>query len=207
MQKIYPDAGFIAEENTLSEQKEFNWIIDPLDGTTNFIHGIPCYCISVGLAHSNKIISGVVLEVSRNELFYSYEGGKSFLNGKIISVSSVTALNDSLIATGFPVNNFEKTQSYFKALEYFFKNTHGVRRIGAAAADLCFVACGRMEAFFEFNLKPWDVAAGALIVKNAGGIISDFSGGENWLFGKQIIAAAPGIQTDFTKVITDSFLR
>jgi myo-inositol-1(or 4)-monophosphatase len=205
LKKVFPAAGFIAEENTETDQKESNWIIDPLDGTTNFIHGIPCYCVSIALAKGTEILSGVVYEVSRNEMFYSYAGGKSFLNEKIISVSAVKNINDSLIATGFPVNNFERMNGYLKSLEYFIRNTHGVRRIGSAAADLCFLACGRVDAFFEFNLKPWDVAAGALIAKNAGATVTDFSGGQDWLFGKEIMAVGKGIENEFSKIIRSSF--
>ena len=205
LKMIFPDAGFIVEENSENYQKELNWIIDPLDGTTNFIHGIPCYCISVALAREKEILVAVVLEVSRSEIFYSWQNGKSFLNDKIISVSNTAQLNDSLIATGFPVNNFERMQGYLKAVEYFVRNTHGVRRIGAAAADLCYVACGRLDAFFEFNLKPWDVAAGALIVQNAGGFVSDFSESNNWLFGKEIMVGTAAIKAEFGAIIQKSF--
>ena len=205
LRKIYPAAGFITEEGTASERKEFNWIIDPLDGTTNFIHGIPFYCISVGLAKGSDIQCGVVLEVSRNECFYTSKGDDSFMNGKKIQVSIANKLSETLIATGFPVNNFDKMDAYKTAIDYFIRNTHGVRRIGAAAADLCYVACGRLDGFFEYNLKPWDVAAGALIVQNAGGKISDFSGKDNWLFGKEIVASTADIHHDFLKVVSGSF--
>jgi myo-inositol-1(or 4)-monophosphatase len=207
LKTIVPEAGFITEEETADEVKDFNWIIDPLDGTTNFIHGIPCYCICVALAKGSEILVGVVLEVARNECFYTHKNGESFMNDVVIHVSESDSLSDSLIATGFPVNNFEMMENYKQALEFFVKNTHGVRRIGAAAADLCYVACGRFEGFFEFNLKPWDVAAASLIVKNAGGTVSDFSGGENWLFGKEIVAFAPGIQHEFPAVIAKIFKR
>jgi myo-inositol-1(or 4)-monophosphatase len=205
LREIFSEAGFIAEENSASGQKEFNWIIDPLDGTTNFIHGIPCYCVSIALARGTEILSGVVLEISRDECFHSFQGEKSFMNGKEISVTGISSLSDALVATGFPVSNFDRIDGNMEAVKHFMKNTHGVRRIGSAAADLCFLACGRVDAFFEYNLKPWDVAAGALIVQNAGGIISDFSGGGDWLFGREIMGSGKGIFTEFSKAVNVSF--
>ena len=202
---ILPVAGFITEENTKNERKELNWIIDPLDGTTNFIHGIPAYCISVALARDRQIILAVVHEVVHSETFYTIAGGKSYLNGKPIHVSSNPEIKESLIATGFPVNDFEHMEAYKSAIEYFIRNTHGIRRIGTAAADLCYVACGRFDGFFELNLKPWDVAAGALIVKNAGGTVTDFSGSDDWLFGRSIIASSDKIHESFFEIVSTSF--
>jgi myo-inositol-1(or 4)-monophosphatase len=202
---IFPDAGFIVEENTKSETKEYNWIVDPLDGTTNFIHGIPCYAISIALEHQGEIIVGVVYEVAQNECFYAYKNGGAYLNGEKISVSQRNKLSDSLIATGFPIYNFSRLDNYINTLTYLMKNTHGVRRIGAAAADLCYLACGRVDAFFEYNLNSWDVAAGALIVKEAGGTVCDFKLQENWLFGKEIIATNNHIKESFEKLIQENF--
>lgn len=201
LQEIFTESGFIVEENTLSETKEYNWIVDPLDGTTNFIHGIACYAVSIGFEYKGEIILGVVYEVSRDECFYAEKGKGAFLNGKPIQVSTRKDLSESLIGTGFPVYNFERIDSYFATLNYFMKHTHGVRRIGAASADLCYLACGRLDAFFEYNLKPWDVAAGALIVKEAGGTVRDFSAGDNWLFGKEISCANTLLDEAFNKVI------
>jgi myo-inositol-1(or 4)-monophosphatase len=202
---IFPEAGFIVEENTRSEKKEFNWIVDPLDGTTNFVHGIACYAVSIALEHKGEIILGVVYEVSRDECFYAEKNKGAFLNGKTIHVSDRKKISESLIATGFPVYNFSRIDAYLTALKYFMQHTHGVRRIGAAAADLCFLACGRVDAFFEYNLKPWDVAAGALIVKEAGGTVCDFSGNTNWLFGQEICCTNGLLEEEFTKVIRDTF--
>jgi myo-inositol-1(or 4)-monophosphatase len=199
------DAGFMVEENTISEKKEYNWIVDPLDGTTNFVHGIPSYAISIALEFKGEIISGVVYEVSRNECFWAFTNGGSFLNGSPISVSKQKKLSESLIATGFPIYNFEKIKPYLVCLEYLMRNTHGVRRIGAAAVDLCYLACGRVDAFFEYNLNPWDVAAGALIVKEAGGTVCDFKKEDNWLFGKEIIATNSIIKTEFENLIHENF--
>ena len=205
LSEILPEAGFITEENTRSERKEYNWIIDPLDGTTNFIHGIPTYCVSVALERDNEIQIGIVHEIVGKETFYSVKNGKSFMNTKQIKVSSNKKISDSLIGLGIPVNEFKHLEEYKNALEYFIKNTRGVRRIGSAAADLCYVACGRFDGFFELNLKPWDVAAGALIVKNAGGIVTDFSGKKDWLFGKNIMASSKNMHVIFKKTISSSF--
>ncbi len=202
---IFPEAGFIVEENTRSEKKNYNWIVDPLDGTTNFIHGIPSYAISIALEYNGEIILGVVYEVSRNECFYAIKNGGAFLNEIPIEVTKTQNLKDSLIATGFPVYNFERLQPFFKTLEYLLRNTHGVRRIGAAAVDLCYVACGRVDAFFEYNLQPWDVAAGALIVSEAGGIVTDFKNEQNWLFGKEVIASNILIYNNFAPIVKNNF--
>ena len=207
LQLILPHAGFIVEENTRSEKKEYNWIVDPLDGTTNFIHGILCYAVSIALEHNGKIILGVVYEVSRDECFYAVSGGGAFLNQKPIHVSQNKTLKDCLIATGFPIYNFERINPYLKTLEHLMRNTHGIRRIGAAAADLCYLACGRVDAYYEYNLKPWDVAAGALIVIEAGGKVSDFSDGENWLFGQEVIAANSSVFKEFSSLIIANFSK
>lgn len=202
---IFPGTGFIVEENTLSQTGEYNWIIDPLDGTTNFIHGIPCFAVSIALEYNNEIVLGVVYEVSRDECFYAVKNGGAFLNDKPIIVSDRKTLSESLIATGFPIYNFNRMDNYLATLKYFMKHTHGLRRIGAAAADLCYLACGRVDAFFEYNLNPWDVAAGALIVKEAGGTVRDFSGGTNWLFGKEISCTNGKLDTEFNKAINLHF--
>lgn len=202
---ILPEAGFIVEENTKSEIKDYNWIVDPLDGTTNFIHGIPCYAISIALEYKGDILIGVVYEVAQNECFWAYKNGGAFLNGNKISVSERKTLSDSLIATGFPIYNFSRLDNFISTLTYLMKNTHGIRRIGAAAADLCYLACGRVDAFFEYNLNSWDVAAGALIVKEAGGTVSDFSSHQNWLFGKEIVATNGHLQNTFEGIIQENF--
>jgi myo-inositol-1(or 4)-monophosphatase len=205
LQAAFSEAGYIVEENTRSEKKEYNWIVDPLDGTTNFIHNIPCYAVSIALEHNGEIILGVVYEVSRDECFYAISGGGAFLNEKPISVSENKTLKDCLIATGFPIYNFERIDPYLKTLEHLMRNTHGIRRIGAAAADLCYLACGRVDAFFEYNLNSWDIAAGALIVKEAGGKLSDFNTGNNWLFGKELIAGNSKVFEPFASVIIANF--
>jgi len=194
-------AGFIAEENTRNEKGEYNWIIDPLDGTTNFIHGVPCYAVSIALEHKGEIILGVVYEITRDECFYAVKGGGSYLNSIAIKVSKAASIKNSLIATGFPVFNFTRLNPFLKTLEYLMQNSHGVRRFGSAATDLCYLACGRFDAFFEYNLNAWDVAAGGLIVKEAGGTISDFKGEQNWLFGKEIIGTNSIIEKEFLEIL------
>jgi len=187
---ILPEAGFITEEGTATATDEdYKWIIDPLDGTTNFLHGLPVYSISVALMYQQQIIMGLVYEINKDELFYAHKGGGAFLNDKSIFVSPISTLNNSLLATGFPYHDFDRLEGYMELLQYFMKHTHGLRRMGSAAVDLAYVACGRVEGFFEYNLNPWDVAGGAFIVQEAGGVITEFSGGSNYVFGKSIIAA------------------
>jgi myo-inositol-1(or 4)-monophosphatase len=202
LHKLKPDAGFIAEEGTSESNGElFQWVIDPLDGTTNFIHGLPAYSISVALMEGNKTRLGVVYEINLDECFYSWGENLSWLNGKQISVSKAPTLKDSLIATGFPYYDFHKMRAYLDSLEYLMQNTHGARRIGTAAVDLAYVACGRFEAFYEYSLKPWDVAAGAFIVQQAGGIVTDFKGGDNYLFGSELIASNALVYNEFFNVV------
>jgi len=186
---ILPESGFIAEEGTSTSRGErFNWVIDPLDGTTNFIQGVPLYAVSIGLLDGDELVLGVIYEVGRDECFHAYKNGGAYLNGTAIHVSQRGDIHDALLATGFPYNDFSKMQDYMQFLEWTMKNARGVRRLGSAATDLAYVACGRFDAFWEYDLKPWDVAAGALIVKEAGGTVTDCKGENNYLFGKEIIA-------------------
>jgi myo-inositol-1(or 4)-monophosphatase len=188
--RILPGSGFIAEEGTATKgTNAYRWIIDPLDGTTNFTHGLPIFAISIALAKANKIVFGMVYEVNKKEAFYARAEGLAFCNGQPIRVSPLKTLNESLLATGFPYYHFEKRDAYLDIIKIFLDKTHGVRRLGSAATDLAYVACGRMEGFFEYNLNPWDVAAGAFIVQQAGGIVTDFKGGEDFLFGGELCAA------------------
>ena len=190
LSEILPEAGFIAEEGTASHQEEeYRWIIDPLDGTTNFTHGLPVFAISIALMQGNEVILGVVYEINRKEMFEAQLGKGAKMNNVAISVSSREKLGDSLLATGFPYWDFKEMASYLKILDEFMKSTHGLRRMGSAAVDLAYVACGRFEGFFEYNLNAWDVAAGSLIVSEAGGTVTDFGGGSEFLFGREIIAA------------------
>jgi len=189
LQKLIPESGFIAEEGTSSKKStEHNWIIDPLDGTTNFIHGVPFFAISIALMHFDELVLGVVLELGRDECFYAWKDGGSFLNGNKISVSKRNNIHDALLATGFPYSDFSRVDEYMKILKWGMENSRGIRRLGSAATDLAYVACGRFDVFWEYNLKPWDVAAGAIIVKEAGGKVTDYAEGNNYLFGKEILA-------------------
>lgn len=186
---LLPEAGFIAEEGTSSKKGEiYNWIIDPLDGTTNFIHGIPCFAISIALTKNNKLVLGVIYEINLDECFYAWEGSKAYLNEKEISVSKTQKLADSLIATGFPYYNYDRQDEYMELFKHFMKNTRGLRRLGSAATDLAYVACGRFDGFYEYSLRAWDVAAGAFIVQQAGGTVTDFQGNDNYIFGEEIVA-------------------
>jgi len=206
LRTLVPEAGFIAEESSPdADCKDLNWIIDPLDGTTNFIHNMPAYAISVALAKGKEILLGVVYNIPLNEMFSAPKDGKAFLNGEEIHVSKTDKIANCLLATGFPVKNFDRLEGFQRTTEYFMRNTRGIRRIGAAAVDLCYVACGRFDGFFEYNLNAWDVAAGALIVERAGGKVSDFKGENDHLFGKEIIATNGNIYLDFHKVVKESF--
>ena len=204
---LIPDCGFILEEQKSAgnEDSKWKWIIDPLDGTTNFVHGVPCYCISVALAKNNIVVAGIVYELNRDELFTAWEFGGAYLNGEVISVSNAENLESSLIATGFPYTDFSFIDQYMQIFHYCMKNTRGLRRLGSAAADLAYVACGRFDAFYEYGLNPWDVAAGSIIVKEAGGEMSDFSGGDNYVFGREILATNKRIHRNFLDIIKKSF--
>jgi len=203
LQRILPEAGFITEEGTVeqSNHKEYNWIIDPLDGTTNFLHGLPIFAISVGLTKGKKTILGVVYHVMRQECFHAIEGGSAYCNDTVIRVSPIKNLSGSLLATGFPYYHFEKQDVYLDIIKQFLEKSHGIRRLGSAAIDLAYVACGRLEGFFEYNLNAWDIAAGAFIVQQAGGKVTDFSGGDSFLFGRELCAANGNMHEEMLSVI------
>ncbi|MFP4488213.1 MAG: inositol monophosphatase family protein [Bacteroidales bacterium] len=195
---LLPQAGFIAEEGTGEiAESGLNWIIDPLDGTTNFMHGLPVYSISIGLVQKDRILLGVILNVPGNELFYAYDGGGAWLNDKRINVSQSDKLDDSLIATGFPFKNYDRLDTFMVSLEYFIRHTRGVRRMGSAAIDLAYVACGRYDGFYEYGLNRWDVTAGIIIIREAGGQASDFSGNKSDIDGSEIVASNSNIFDTF----------
>lgn len=223
LRQILPEAGFITEEGTAGEESnpnELYWVIDPLDGTANFIHSLPIYCVSVGLVQNSIPIAGVIYHLGTEELFYGWQGGGAWCSPPIpnrgnrsdstigdlgptrLKVSGTSTLGDSLLATGFPYYKFEKQDRYLKILETLMQRCHGLRRMGAAAIDLAYVAAGRFEAFYEYNLNSWDMAAGALLILEAGGQITDFSGGQNWLFGGDVIAGC-AVQTELLEVIQE----
>lgn len=202
---LLPEAGFIAEEGTGEAAEGLNWIIDPLDGTTNFVHGIPCYCTSVALVRGEEVLLGVVLEVTRSECFSAWKGGGAYLNGKRIQVSERAHLLESLLATGFPYDDFAYEAAYMDLLRDLMHRSRGIRRLGSAAADLAYVAAGRFEAFYEYGLNAWDVAAGILLVIEAGGRVSDFREGDRFLFGEEIVASNGHIHREMLDVIERSF--
>ncbi len=202
LKALIPDSGFVAEEGTAdSNSEKYTWFVDPLDGTTNFIHGIAPHSVSIGLAEDNELVLGVVYEVGADEMFYAWKGSPAFLNGKEIRVSATSKSEDTLIATGFPYYDFDRVEDYIDTLKHFMKNTRGIRRLGSAAVDLSYVACGRFNAFFEHALHAWDVAAGVFILQQAGGKITDFNGGENWLFGGEMVASSANFFDSFYKVV------
>lgn len=206
LEKLLPEAGFVTEEKTISRKGErYNWVVDPLDGTTNFIHGVPCYCVSIALMENDDVVVGVVYEVNLNECFYAWKGSPAFLNGTQINVSAKSKISDSLLATGFPYFDYTDLGKYMILFTYFLQHSHGLRRMGSAAVDLAYVACGRFDGFFEYGLNPWDVAAGSLIVKQAGGIVRDFKGKHNYVFGGQILASNCALAEEFLNVIRTAY--
>jgi myo-inositol-1(or 4)-monophosphatase len=201
---LLPEAGFITEEGTSKKiGLKYCWVIDPLDGTTNFLHGFHPYAISIGLMEYDEVIAGVVYEVGGNESFVAWKGGGAWLNGLRIHVSKAERLADGLIATGFPYNDFNRMDSYMKCLTYLCQHTHGIRRLGSAAIDLAYVACGRFEVFYEYGLHHWDIAAGMLLVREAGGRVSDFSGNEKKLTGEEIIAGNSKVFTEILEIVSN----
>ena len=202
LRELLPGSGFIAEEGTAKDNGEkYRWVIDPLDGTTNYIHGISPFAVSIALMHDQEIILGVIYEISLKEMFYAWKGSKSYLNGHEIHVSKAAKTADSLIATGFPYYDFSKLGHYLEAMNFFMRNSHGMRRLGSAAADMAYVAAGRFEGFYEHALHSWDVAAGIIILKQAGGKVCDFNGGENYLFGGEMIACNANYFDEFYNIV------
>jgi len=206
LQKLLPDAGFITEEKTINKTGErYNWIIDPLDGTTNFIHGLPVFSVSIALQEYDELVLGVVYEINLDEPFYAWKGSPAYLNGQIISVSENKTLGTSLLATGFPYYNFEKQQAYIELFTELMRNCHGLRRLGSAAVDLAYTACGRFDGYYEYNLKPWDVAAGILILRQAGGEVVNFKGGHESITHQELLATNGKITGEMLSTIQKYF--
>jgi myo-inositol-1(or 4)-monophosphatase len=192
----YPDHGILAEESGRergNRASEFVWIIDPLDGTTNFLHGLPVYAVSIALAHRGHVQQAVVYDPTRNDLFYASRGRGAFCNDRRLRVSKRTKLADSLIGTGFPFRKGDNFKRYLKMFEEVMQHCAGLRRPGAAALDLCYVAAGYYDGFFETGLSPWDVAAGSLIVTEAGGLIGNFTGEADYLHQREVVAGTPKV--------------
>ena len=207
----YPGHGILAEESGRehgAQDSEFTWIIDPLDGTTNFLHGFPAYAVSIALAWRGVVQQAVVYDPTRNDLFYASRGRGAFFNDKRLRVSKRTRLADSLIGTGFPFRRGDNFQRYLKMLEVMMPACAGLRRPGAAALDLCYVAAGWYDGFFETGLQPWDMAAGTLIITEAGGLVGNFTGEADFLYQRELVAGNPkvygqmiGLLAPFTRVI------
>ncbi len=197
LSKAYPDHAFLAEESGASanhhDQNENVWIIDPLDGTTNFIHGFPQYCVSIALQQRGQITQAVVYDPTRNDLFTATKGAGAYLNEKRIRVTKRDKLNDALIGTGFPFRDTDDIDEYMKMFKIMTQSCAGLRRPGSAALDLAYVAAGRLDGFFEKGLHPWDLAAGSLLVTEAGGIVGTFSGESDYLYKGDVIAGSPKV--------------
>ncbi len=208
LHSLLPQAGFIAEENQdLRKKDHYNWVVDPLDGTTNFIHHVPLFSISIALMQRNEVVLGVIYEPNLQECFYAWKNGGAFLNGHKIEVSQINILKDSLLATGFPYYDYGKLDEYILLFKHLMENTHGLRRLGSAAVDLAYTACGRFEGFYEYGLSPWDVAAGSLIVREAGGKVSDFSDTDQYIFGGELVATNPFINEELLTIIKTHFTQ
>lgn len=207
IQKHFPDDNILAEEST--ENKPFTsgrtWLIDPIDGTTNFAHGFPIFCVSIGMWENKLPKVGVVLEVTSGDYFTAQVGQGAYLNEERISVSSNPKPKNALIGTGFPYTDLSIVNNYLEMFHSLMYKSQGVRRPGSAAFDLCCVACGRFEGFYEYSLSPWDVGAAALIVKEAGGKITDWAGGDQWLLGERIVAGNPPVHQFLLEEIYDHF--
>ena len=200
----YPGHGILAEESGSARgapHSEYVWIIDPLDGTTNFIHGFPTYAVSIGLAFRNQVQQAVVYDPTRNDLFYASKGRGAFLNDRRLRVSKRTRLADCLVGTGCPCRSGDDFTRYMKMFETMMQSCAGLRRPGAAALDLCYVAAGWYDGFFEIGLKPWDMAAGSLMVTEAGGLVGNFTGEADYLFQGEVIAGAPRIYGQLVNIL------
>jgi myo-inositol-1(or 4)-monophosphatase len=205
IRRAYPDHVILAEESgesrtsgtrpgkAKSAPSETRWIIDPLDGTTNFIHGFPQYCVSIAVEQRGRIAHAVVYDPLKNELFTASQGRGAFLNDRRMRVTKCRQLRDALVGTGFPFKELSRLDLYLRHLEGIMRGAAGIRRAGAAALDLAYVACGRLDAFWEMGLAPWDMAAGALLISEAGGLVGDLGGGQDYMASGDIAAATPKV--------------
>jgi myo-inositol-1(or 4)-monophosphatase len=207
LSELLPESGFITEEETATYRGEkYNWIVDPLDGTTNFLHHLPLFSVSIALIENDVIVLGVVYEPNRDECFYAWKDGNAFMNGNKIHVSEQIDLKNSLLATGFPYNDFGRLSEYMGLFNWFAKNTSGMRRFGSAAVDLAYTACGRFEGFYEYGLHAWDVAAGVFIVQQAGGTVTDFRGGTDFIFGAELLASNTILHKPLLEAVKSHFI-
>lgn len=199
LKQAFPEHSILAEESGQSGDSDYQWIIDPLDGTTNYLHGFPQFSISIALKHKGKLVIGVVYDPLRQELFTASAGDGAYLNNRRIRVSKQSSLSGALLGTGFPYKDQRYLDAYLAMFKTFFPETAGIRRAGSAALDLAYVACGRLDGFWEIGLQSWDIAAGALLVREAGGIITDFSANDNFLDNGNVIAANPKVFNQMLK--------
>jgi myo-inositol-1(or 4)-monophosphatase len=203
---LLPEAAFLTEEETV-EQKDadLQWIIDPLDGTTNFLYSVPHYSVSVALREQGRLVMGIVCHVPNDELFYARYRGGAFCNGRRIAVSARSDLRSALVGTGFPYHDLSREAEWLAAMKTFVERARGVRRFGSAALDLAYVACGRFEVFYEYGLNAWDVAGGAVLVEEAGGRVSDFGGGGDFIKKREILACNTAVYAGALEVMHKSF--
>jgi len=199
--EAYPDHAILAEEGGAQGESEYVWIIDPLDGTTNFLHGFPQFAVSIGLQHKGVLSQAVVFDPSRNELYTATRGRGAYLNDRRLRVSKQTRLEDALIGTGFPYHDYSYMEAYMKMFQELMPKTAGLRRPGAASLDLAYVAAGRYDGFWEAGLKRWDMAAGVLLIQESGGLVTDFDGGENYMVTGNVIGGNPKIFSQLLQVI------
>lgn len=205
IREVYPGHAILAEESGAlagsDDAPEYQWIIDPLDGTTNFIHGFPQYAISIGIAHKGVMTHAVVFDPNRNELFTATKGTGAYLNDKRIRVSKRAKLDEALIGTGFPYRMFDHIETYLAIFRELSRKTAGMRRPGAASLDLAYVACGRLDGFWELGLSPWDMAAGSLLITEAGGLVSDFSGESDFMNTGNILGGTPKVFSHLVQTV------
>jgi len=202
LKEAYPNHAILAEESGAQGESEYIWIIDPLDGTTNFLHGVPQYAVSIALQHNGVLTQAVVYDPTKNDLFTATRGRGAFLNDKRLRVSKRKEMADALIGTGFPYTNFEHLDAYMDIVRDVMQKSSGIRRPGAASLDLAWTAAGRYDGFFETGLKPWDMAAGALLITEAGGMVSDLQGSDHYLKSGHICAGNPDIHNQLLHIIS-----
>ncbi|MBX2992534.1 MAG: inositol monophosphatase [Bacteroidetes bacterium] len=210
IKRHYPNHAILAEESGASPDlsgSDYKWVIDPLDGTTNFLHGLPIFCVTIGIEYKGEIVAGVVYDPNLEELFTAEKGSGAFLNGKRLRVTSSTTLIDSLLVTGFPYDIAENPDNAIGHFVNFLMEARGIRRLGSAALDLSYVAAGRFDGFWEVNLNPWDMAAGILFVREAGGRVTDFAGNESTIYNKQVLATNGIIHDAMLAVLSKGFSR
>lgn len=196
LRNSFPNHAFLAEESGQKGDSPYLWIIDPLDGTTNYLHGFPQYAVSIALQHKEELVQAVVYDPLRQELFTASSGDGAMLNNRRMRVSKQRTLEGALLGTGFPFKEQDRLDEYLDSFKALFPMTAGIRRAGAASLDLAYVACGRLDGFWELGLKPWDMAAGALLIKEAGGLISDFEGKDKYIEIGDIVAGNPEIHEE-----------